>query len=164
MTTAMYFFLMGVTLFVLPQLLVKVFTKEVKIDSKTIYLIAAGLLPMFWIFVPRVYVSLREVNFLQHAIGGGVAVGLVGFYLIESLKNTFPVLQKFPAQIIFTYLLVSGFGVANEILEFLLDYLGVGIFSADRYDTWFDLVANSTGAISVFLLIILFKGLFKRKN
>jgi hypothetical protein len=59
---------------------------------------------------------------------------------------------NFIFQAAFVYVCVSAFGVANELLEFLLDWFKIGIFSADRYDVWFDLTANTLGAFSVFLL------------
>jgi hypothetical protein len=65
-------------------------------------------------------------------------------------------MEVFVFQAVFVYMCVSAFGVANELLEFLLDFAGIGIFSADRYDVWFDLTANTTGAFVVFLLYRLF--------
>jgi hypothetical protein len=143
---------MALSLFVIPQLVVKAATKETKIDSSLIYLLFASVMPLLWIFLPNELRGIREVNFLQHAVGGGVAVGFVALYLIVNLKEIFPLLKKFPVQVLFIYLLVSGFGAANELLEFFLDFVEVGIFSADRYDTWFDLFANTTGAFVVYLL------------
>lgn len=152
MTTLIYLFLMGLTLFVVPQIVVKLITKSPKFDKNILYLVFASILPLLWIFVPDDLASMRPVNFLQHAIGGGVSVGLVAIYLINSLKEIHPPLKIFVLQLVFVYAMVSMFGVANEILEFLLDYLDIGIFSADRYDTWFDLVANTTGAFFIFFI------------
>lgn len=148
---------MSLTLFVTPQLAVKYLTKDVKIDSNIIYLVFAFLLPLIWLFLPKEVLENRQVNFLQHAIGGGVAVGFVAIYFIRSLSSVQPLLKKFPFQILFVYALVSMMGVANEVLEFLLDLAKVGIFSSDRYDTWFDLVANTSGAFLVFLIYKIFK-------
>lgn len=153
MTTAIYFFLMSVTLFIVPQLFVRYLLGNPVWNKNVRYLFYASALPVLWYtFVPNALNSIREINFLQHAIGGGVAVGLVSLYLINVLKEKFTLLGNFPLQIVFVYFLVSGFGVANELLEFLLDFFKVGIFSADRYDVWFDLVANTIGAFSVFFV------------
>jgi hypothetical protein len=143
---------MALIFFIVPQLVVKVFKKEEKIDSSIIYLVFASILPLIWIFVPKEIWDMREINFLQHAIGGGVATGFVCIYLIKNLENHFPVLKKFPIQVLFVYGAVSILGVSNELLEFLLDTLKIGIFSSDRYDTWFDLLANTSGALCLFLL------------
>lgn len=154
---------MGLTLFIVPQIVVKILVKENKLNTNIMYLVFAFLLPVFWVFVPKEMVHLREVNFIQHAVGGGVAVGFVFIYFVKSLKDKAPLLNKFPFQIIGLYALVCMLGVTNELLEFLLDYLGVGIFSADRYDTWFDLVANTTGAFSVFILYKIIYQLFSKE-
>lgn len=132
-------------------------------DWRNIFLIFAFLMPLFWPFLPEEILHFRNVNFLQHMIGGGVAVGFMGIYFIQNLKSFFSY-RNLILEIIFIFALVSVFGVVNEILEFYLDLLGVGIFSADRYDTWFDLVANSTGALSIFFVykfFILQKKLFR---
>lgn len=179
MTTGMYLFLMGVALFFLPKAVVysiyNYFYKGVKksfghfvydylFHRHTILLLGSMCLPMIWLLIPVKILQLREVNFIQHSVGGGVAVGLAAIYIIrntirifeETHGKKFLMLHNFFAQFIFVFFVVSGFGVANEILEFWFDLLGVGVFSADRYDTWYDLVANTTGATIVFLLYRLY--------
>ena len=89
-------------------------------------------------------------------IGGGLAIGLVSFYFINSLKINFPIFKNYIFQILFTYALVCMFGVSNEILEFFFDVVKIGVFSADRYDTWFDLTANTLGAAFIFLILKVF--------
>lgn len=155
---------MSLALFVVPQLLVRfllgqpVWTKDIR------YLVYGSAIPFLWyLLVPREMNDLREINFLQHMIGGGVAVGFISIYIINSLSLKFDFLQNFFFKIIFVYALVSSFGVANELLEFALDYTGVGIFSADRYDVWFDLTANTTGAFLVFFIHFILAKVF-RKN
>ncbi len=152
MTTVIYFFLMALAFFIVPQLVVRVFNNEPKIDSNIIYLIFAFCLPLIWMFLPKELLHTREVNFLQHAVGGGVAAGFVSIYLIKSLKHNYPLLRRFPFQIVFLFAIVSMLGVTNELLEFTLDFFNIGIFSSDRYDTWFDLVANTSGAFTIFLV------------
>lgn len=143
---------MSLILFVVPQVFVKFVIKETRFDSSIIYLVFAFILPLVWVFVPKEIIHLRNINFIQHAVGGGVAVSFISIYLIKNLKEKFPLLNNFLVQLILVYALVSMLGVANELLEFLLDYLKVGIFSADRYDTWFDLLANTIGAIGLFTI------------
>lgn len=163
MTTSIYFFLMSLTLFVFPQIVVKFVVGQVAWDKKVRLLVYAAVLPMLWhLLVPDELNSIREVNFLQHALGG-VSVGLICLYFISIFRDKFNVMSggfnlwtNFVFQVVFVYMCVSAFGVANELLEFLLDWADVGIFSADRYDVWFDLTANTTGAFLVFLLYRLF--------
>ncbi len=164
MTTAIYFFLMATTFFVVPQLIVKFLTNEVKYDKSLIYLVFAFCLPLVWVFLPKEVLTLREVNFIQHAVGGGVAVGFVAIYLIKNLRVKLLVFDYFIFQFIFVFALVSMLGVTNELLEFLLDTLQIGIFSSDRYDTWFDLMANTSGALSVFLLWCFLSKILRKKE
>lgn len=163
MTTVIYFFLMSVFFFVVPQLVVKFFSKEAKIDKSIIYLFFAFCLPLVWVFLPKEVVTLREVNFIQHAVGGGVAVAFVAIYLIKNFRERFEIFNYFLFQLIFVFALVSMLGVVNELLEFLLDTLKIGIFSSDRYDTWYDLVANTSGAMSLFLIYAIIKKVFKHQ-
>lgn len=152
MTALIYLFLMSLTLFVLPQIIVKILTGHPKFDKNILLLILAAFLPIAWSFLPRELHGDRFINFLQHATGGGVAVGLVSIYFINSLKEKYPTLTHFFFQVLFFYALVSMFGVLNELLEFFLDYFEIGVFSSDRYDTWFDLLANTTGSVTIFVL------------
>lgn len=161
---------MGTVLLVLPQILVSCIKHE-KISIKlNKFLLLSFLLPISFLFLPEAITNFRIINFMQHSIGGGVAVGLVGIYLIESFKSFFVVknisnpylkyLGDFSFQITFIYMLVSSLGVVNELLEFALDTSNIGIFSADRYDTWFDLLANTSGALIVFLFYKLVSGIY----
>jgi hypothetical protein len=166
----LYLIIMGLTLFTAPQVLTFIISKYFKINltdgvkiSSKFYLLLAGLLPILFLFVPDNLIHLRWVNFLQHGIGGGVAVGLVCLYFISIFEGVLtPFLIKegwggFCVRFIFVFATVSMLGVINELLEFALDFVGIGIYSADRYDTWYDLLANTTGAISIFLIFTMIK-------
>jgi hypothetical protein len=145
-------------MFVVPQLLVRVLNREPKIDRNIIYLVFAGILPLFWTLLPQEIAHMREVNFLQHSIVGGAASAFVVIFIIQSLKEKYPLLKNSIFQITLLYASVCMLGVTNELLEFSLDYLHFGIFSMDRYDTWYDLIANTSGAFGVFLLYKLARG------
>lgn len=156
MTTSIYYFLMSATLFILPQLFIR-FTLGYPVWDKRIrFLLYAAAIPFLWyLLVPKELNDIRYINFLQHAVGGGVAVGFVSLYFISVFREKFHsviVWNSFFFQAVFVYMCVSAFGVANEILEFLLDFVGIGIFSADRYDVWFDLTANTIGSFTVFIV------------
>jgi hypothetical protein len=177
-TTELYLFLMGVTLFIIPIFVVflvkffylkkeqnnlDLFLETIK-TPKIILLLISFLLPIFWLTIPLTLLKLRFINFLQHSIGGGVAVTFSIIFVIESLKKDFKILNNFFIQFLIIFFVVSGFGVLNEILEFILDFLKIGIFSADRYDTWYDLLANTFGGIFAFIFYrfyILFKNFIK---
>lgn len=165
MTTSIYFFLMSATLFVLPQLIVRFTLGYPVLDKRIRYLVYAAALPMLWhLLVPRELNDIRYINFLQHAVGGGVSVGFVTLYFISIFQEKFESVLlwgNFIFQMVFVYMCVSAFGVGNELLEFVLDWAGIGIFSADRYDVWFDLTANSLGAFTVFIVWKIF-GMIKK--
>jgi hypothetical protein len=52
------------------------------------------------------------------------------------------------------FLLVSAFGVLNEIFEYFAELVGYGIYSIGPQDTWKDMVANSCGAIIMWIAIL----------
>lgn len=148
---------MALILFIVPQLIVRFVEGQPKVDSSVLYLVFAFCLPLIWIFLPKEILEFRSVNFIQHAVGGGVAVGFVSIYFIKNFKEKYLFFNNFFGQLLFVFAVVSMLGVTNELLEFLLDYSGVGIFSADRYDTWYDLLANTSGALGVFLAWVIGK-------
>lgn len=121
----------------------------------------ASLLPVVYLGFFKVYIHLfgypdlkLEVffNFLQHSIGGGAAVGLICFYLYQNFKAQLPWLKDWRIRLIFLIGIVSIFGVTNEIIELVLDLLKFSQYSRDRFDTWIDLVANTTGALMAFYI------------
>jgi len=52
-------------------------------------------------------------------------------------------------------------GIVNELAEYAGELLDVGKFSFDTHDTWRDMVANTTGAAVVWLLLTSYNGLKK---
>jgi glycopeptide antibiotics resistance protein len=157
---------MSLVLFVFPQLVVRFLLGEPVWDKRIRLLIYGSVLPFLWyLLVPENLKDFREVNFLQHSLGG-VSAGLVAIFFLNIFQDKFhsgkSLWDNFFVQLGFTYMCVSAFGVGNELIEFLFDWAGVGIFSADRYDVWFDLTANTVGAVLVFLLYRFFKTNFFR--
>ncbi len=82
-------------------------------------------------------------NFLLHA-SGGVASALLFVYLLKTLGLKFPWRMTLVLLFAWTCML----GVLNELMEYSLEFLGFGPFSFDNHDTWRDLVANTTGALT----------------
>lgn len=158
---------MSLIIFITPQLLVSFLNKGPKVDKNIIYLFFAFIFSFIWLFLPREISHVREVNFLQHFVGGGLASGLVTIYLVRTLGGKYEVFKNFFFQFVFLYALVCSLSVANELLEFFLDYFKYGIFSSDRYDTWFDLFANTSGALLIFATyktISLLKSYFEKSK
>lgn len=94
------------------------------------------------VFVVAVSVPDTELgNRFQHAVGGGV-LGVVLCYLVfrdHRIKATR--FQFF----IWTSLIVTALGVANELLEYFMQANTTMIFAANTFDTWRDLASNTVG-------------------
>ena len=97
-------------------------------------------------------------NVLMHAVGGGMATACTYQYVKRNLN----IQINWRLEVAFLFLFVSGFGVLNELLEYVAELSGYGIFSLDSHDTWRDFVANSTGAYAV-LLAVYSSQLFHKK-
>ncbi|OGZ08138.1 MAG: hypothetical protein A3C93_00870 [Candidatus Lloydbacteria bacterium RIFCSPHIGHO2_02_FULL_54_17] len=82
-------------------------------------------------------------NRILHIFGGGF-VSLSVCFLVVS--DTHLRISRFQF-IVFSILVVTGLGVANEITEFFLqNYLGF-VFAEGVNDTWLDLISNVCGAL-----------------
>lgn len=95
----------------------------------------------------------RLANFLLHSIGGGVATA----FTFEYLKQHMSVKFKWYIELAILFAFVSSFGVINEIYEYLLELMNIMISSWDTHDTWRDLVANTLGGFTGWLVIKLIK-------
>lgn len=85
----------------------------------------------------------RSVNFVEHALGGGVPSAFMLAALLAAQKRKFTWLQE----LVLLFFFVSGTGALSELLEFAGDELTTFQFSIDRFDTWYDILANSLGAL-----------------
>lgn len=89
-------------------------------------------------FLPSPWFESHTLSFSQHLVGGGVASGLVGYYLMGNVGRL-SVVQR----VIIVAALVSTLGVANELFELAMDRaFGVGVV----IDASWDLFANTVGA------------------
>jgi hypothetical protein len=149
---------MVATLALIPKKIYWLYGKDKKEKVKILPYIAASLPAIYTIFY-EVYLQLYGkpnlnlnvfLNFLQHSIGGGVAVGLICYYLYQNFKFRLPWLKDWRIKLIFLVGIISIFGVANEVVELILDLLNFSQYSRDRFDTWIDLVANTSGALVSF--------------
>lgn len=91
----------------------------------------------------------RLGNILLHAIGGGMATACTYEYLKAHLRFKL----NWRLDLAGLFLIVSAFGVLNELAEFAAEAAGMGIFSVDSQDTWRDFVANTVGAVIVWLYV-----------
>lgn len=108
-------------------------------------LAAAGLLYFVSIYLPSPLIGGFDTKFVTHFVGGGVFSGLLWLYLKKNLRwKMNPWLE-----LASLYFLVSGLGVANELFEFFLDT--TGIVYVPSWDTWWDFLANTLGALTFWL-------------
>ncbi len=161
-----------------------------KVKSSWILLVADLVIFLaYWLFHKNL-VNFSWNNFALH-FSGGVAVGLIFEYFLINLspknsKGNFEnltgkveseskykngnlteklglVLQStFWLQFLVLYFLVSGLGAGNELLEFWLDSFSKKPFSSDRFDTWWDLTANTCGAIVLWLSLFGIKKIWRK--
>ncbi|MES2953567.1 MAG: hypothetical protein V4674_03315 [Patescibacteria group bacterium] len=84
----------------------------------------------------------RELgNRFLHMLGGG----LLSFYVCyRAVRDTNIVLRPFQF-FVFSGLVVTALGVANEILEFILQHFIHYLFASSVTDTWLDLSSNTIG-------------------
>lgn len=98
-------------------------------------------------FLPEPNISEESVTLMQHFIGGGFTSTIYFYYIEKEFKLKLPLLLR----LIFLYATVSSLGAANEILEF--SATKIGLYNLDGSDVWWDLVANSLGALTLFVVI-----------
>ncbi len=102
-------------------------------------------LPEFWI------AGGATDTFGLHTIGGVVAA-ILFWYVARAYRLRFPLWWQEPLCL---YLFVSGLGVLNELFEFTMFRAG---FLADKGgDTWWDLTANTLGALLAFAAMLVLR-------
>ncbi len=98
-------------------------------------------------------------NRFQHAFGGGTAVMIVIFcaYIASGVK-----IGRFQF-FVFSFLLASFCGIANELAECIAqNYMNL-IFAPHPNDTWLDLYANTFGILVGNIIFGLFPSKFYKK-
>lgn len=106
-------------------------------------------------FIASVIIPDRQLaNRFLHAIGGGFLSFLICFLVVRDSKLRLSRFQFF----IFSALVVTAMGVANEVLEFFLQNYFHFTFSKTINDTWLDLLSNSVGILIAALLFTPFVG------
>jgi hypothetical protein len=132
----------------LPYILRK-FTK-LKNTSSFLPVLAAFLFFIAF-FIPDIHISNETSTFQQHFVGGGLYCACLYFYLKQLMGWKFSWLIDF----VLLFAFASAFGVANELLEFTLDKLN--ITQIHTGDTDWDLLANTLGAFTGFIILYLLK-------
>jgi hypothetical protein len=113
------------------------------------WLVAIITLQLFAGVLAEIYNPHGLGNVLLHTIGGGAVSALVFFYL----SYTFRLRVSWRVQLVLLFCCACTLGVLNELAEFAMELLRVGVFSYDSQDTWRDLTANTSGAVCTWLII-----------
>jgi hypothetical protein len=82
-------------------------------------------------------------NRFLHIFGGGFLALMVCFLVVKDSRIHITRFQFF----VFSFLIVTTLGAANEILEFILQNLGWLTAATTVNDTWLDLISNAAGII-----------------
>lgn len=91
-------------------------------------------------------------NRFLHTFGGGFMAFFTCFLVVKDRRLQINRLQFF----IFSFLVVIALGVANEILECILQNSGIIVAATSLNDTWFDLISNTVGALIASVVFVPF--------
>jgi len=120
--------------------------RRFKVRKNTIWLVVASLLFSLSLFLPSPVINGIDTEFWTHFFGGGFFIGLLYVYFQPLIKRDL----KWYQEIILLFMLVSTFGVINELYELFAQQ--VGIFHESLEDASWDLLANTLGVITFYVL------------
>ncbi len=138
--------------FLLPEALEKITGKPK--TSRLPLLIGGSLFFVSW-YLPSPLIQGEFTAFNTHFVGGGIFTGFLWYYL----KNHLGWKSTVIFELITLYALVSSLGVANELWE-----LWVSQFTSikiNALDTWWDMLANTLGAFTFWVLYYIYTKLSK---
>ncbi len=117
--------------------------------------------PYAWIFIlcavlfvgafylPDIGISSQTDTFQQHFVGGGMVCALLAEYI---WRSAFGGKGHIADRMLLLLSVTAILSVTNEMLELGLNtFLSLGINSSD---TWWDLLANTTGSIVAYAVIL----------
>ncbi len=82
-------------------------------------------------------------NRILHACGGGMAMVLITYFASRASRISLSRFQFF----CIAFCIASIFGIFNELLESVLQWIYGMRFTLSVEDTWYDLWSNSIGAL-----------------
>lgn len=112
--------------------------------------LACGVFFVSW-YLPSPLIDGQDTSFTTHFVGGGIFTGLVWLYVLRNLRCVWPWYYEAAS----LYVLVSALGVANELFEFMTNALGLTRITLT--DTSWDLVANTLGALSFYVVYVMYR-------
>ncbi len=110
--------------------------------------LACGLFMVSW-FLPSPLIEGRDTSFTTHFVGGGMFAGVLWCYLKLSLGWR----GRWPVEAFSVFALVSALGCINELFELGIVEIGLSRLTLD--DTNWDILANSLGALVVYIAYLL---------
>lgn len=114
---------------------------------RSLLYVACGLFFISW-YLPSPLIEGRDTSFTTHFIGGGVFTGLLWIYLKQAMEWRGHWLLEASS----LFALVSALGCINELFELVM--VKSGLASILLEDTNWDILANTLGAGSVYLIYI----------
>ncbi len=142
----MLFPILSVIVPVLVYLVVPMLLKADK-QWKWLLLVACFVFFISW-YIPSPMIEGDQTEFMTHFVGGGIFTGLLWLY-IKLVKNWN---KRWYIEVASLFALVSALGVVNELFELTL-YV-TGFMPQGIVDTSWDLLANTLGAMTVFITYI----------
>ena len=116
-----------------------------------IWLVIACLLFIVSWYLPSPEIRGQQTAFVTHFVGGGLFSGALWLYIRKFLR-----LDQNPIyDLLAIYFLVSALGVANELFEFVT--VEIGYARLNPSDTWWDLLANTSGAVVFWMAYSIYK-------
>ena len=112
-----------------------------------VLVLACVLFAVSW-YLPSPLVHGAQTHFMTHFVGGGLFTAALVAYVLLVKKQAARYKWYYEAAALFA--LVSTLGVANELFEVVLYW--AGLMPAGIADTSWDLVANTLGAATGFII------------
>ena len=147
--TALYCFVYVVLFFLFPTFFNQ--ARE-KLSKRSLISLGIIILLSFVAYIISYNIANEQIgNRFLHGFGGGFLAFLMCWLVARDTKLKITKFQFF----VFSFLIVTGLGVANELLEFLLQSTTSFIFSPTATDTWLDLLSNTIGALIASAIFVL---------
>ncbi len=126
-------------------------TRQLAYKTHAPYLWMAAAAWAIGFFIPDIHISAETDTFQLHFFGG-VCAAFLYEYVVRAYRLRF---DGWWQPILMLYFFACGLGVANELFEFFL--AKTRIMSMSGADTWWDLVANTSGVFTAFVVIRLLR-------
>lgn len=155
----MIFFIVSILVPVFVFLFLPRILKYLKDNGRhnSLLLFAACLLFFISWYLPSPEIQGQQTAATTHFIGGGIFTGLVWVYIKQYLQWN----KHWIIELISLLGLVSLLGVANELFELFV--VNLGLASLRLADTSWDLLMNTLGALTVWVLFMLHKNFLGKK-